>query len=129
MPSEIVVRTAPRESIGALPRRGKLGGELCLHDSQGNYLVEYVLPDRFPGGPSVPFKASFWAVQPGLTSPVDVHAVQEIWFVAQGAGIMLLGEESVEVRAGHAVYIPPGTRHCVKVTSSEELTAFSVWWP
>jgi mannose-6-phosphate isomerase-like protein (cupin superfamily) len=129
LPTEIASPSAPKERLGELPRRGLLGGELCVHDARGNCLLEFVLPDRFPGGPNVPFKASFWAVQSGLTSPLDAHDAQEIWFVGQGGGTMFLGDELLEIRAGQAIYIPSGTPHCVKVTSTEEFTAYSVWWP
>lgn len=129
MPTEIHTPLAgPRGACG-LPQAGRLGGELQLHDEHGNVLVEFVLPSRFPGGPSVPFKASWWTVQPGMTSPAEAHAVQEQWFVGQGQGTVFLDARQFDVRGGDAVYIPSGATHCVRSTGAEELLVFSVWWP
>lgn len=118
----------PQGSIDSLPRVGPIGGELIARDYEGKSLVEFVLPDRFPGGPHVPFKASWWTVEPGEVTPEDVHDVQEMWFVGQGCGAMRLGDENIELRQGQAVYIPPSTPHLVQATGDVELSVFSVWW-
>jgi mannose-6-phosphate isomerase-like protein (cupin superfamily) len=97
-------------------------------DYEGKTLVEFVLPDRFPGGPDVPFKASWWTVEPGEVTPRDEHDVQELWFVGRGAGRMRLGDEELELREGQAAYIPPGTGHEIRAVGDETLAVFSVWW-
>jgi mannose-6-phosphate isomerase-like protein (cupin superfamily) len=36
---------------------------------------------------------------------------EELYYFVAGAGRMRLGEQTFDVRAGHCVVIPPGTRH------------------
>jgi mannose-6-phosphate isomerase-like protein (cupin superfamily) len=105
-----------------------LSAEVLAGGEEGMALLELVLPDRHSGGPTIPFKASWWAVEPPLTTPVDVHAFQELWFVASGAGSMRLGEEQFEIRAGQTVYIPAGIEHQVGSLGPDIFEAFSVWW-
>jgi mannose-6-phosphate isomerase-like protein (cupin superfamily) len=118
----------PGGESGSLPRTGPLAAELVARDYEGKSLVEFVLPDRFPGGPEVPFKASWWTVEPDEVTPEDVHDVQEVWFVGSGAGVMRLGERELDVRAGQAIHIEPQVPHQVRATGDEDLAVFSVWW-
>jgi len=119
---------APGEPIGDLPAAGVLGGYLIGQDIDGKSMVEYVLPNRFPGGPTVPFEASWWTVEPGRHTAQDEHEAQELWLIASGAGQMRLGTEHFEVRAGQAVYVPASQRHSVRAIGTEDLVVFSVWW-
>jgi len=129
MRHEINTRIVPvGDGIEALPRSGAIGAELVARDYEGKTLVEFVLPDRFPGGPDVPFKASWWAVEPGEITPEDEHALQEMWFVARGTGEMRLGSRRSEIEAGQAIYVPSSTSHRVRATGTEALHVFSVWW-
>src|SRR5262249_41704351 len=79
--------------IDELPRLGPIGAELVARDYEGKSLIEFVLPNRFDGGPEVPFKASWWLVDPGEVTPEDCHQVQELWFVGRGVGTMRFGDE------------------------------------
>ena len=115
-------------AIRALPRAGVIGAELVAEDHEGKTLIEFVLPDRFPGGPHVPFEASWWSVQPGEVTPEDQHEVQEVWFVARGSGELRLGGRQSRIEAGQAVYVPSSTSHLVRATGTEDLHVFSVWW-
>jgi len=51
-------------------------------------------------------------VPPGGATIEHYHvAAEEIYYFVAGAGRMRLGDEELDVRAGHCVVIPPGTRH------------------
>lgn len=115
--------------ITGLPREGLLGGELCDAEMAGVTLLEYVLPNRFVDGPNVPFKASYWSVVPGCYSPLERHAVHEIWFVAGGEGELMFNSRKLRVRPGQAIYVVPNTAHQVRSCGSDDLRVFSVWWP
>jgi mannose-6-phosphate isomerase-like protein (cupin superfamily) len=48
-------------------------------------------------------------------------ASEEIYHVMAGEGVMTLGDDVFAVRAGHTIYIAPGTPHMVKNTGVEPL--------
>lgn len=118
----------PRGNIDGLVRVGPIGAELVAHDHEGKTLIEFVLPDRFSNGPTVPFEASWWMVDPEQCTPEDRHKVQELWFIGCGEGEMTLGSDQIEVRIGQAIYIPPDTPHQVRAIGENVLGIFSIWW-
>lgn len=76
----------------------------------------------------VPFKASCFIVQPGCVSPVDTHAVHEIWMLAQGEGELMYDGESSVLHPKEFIYLEPPKKHQVRNTGTEPLVIFSVWW-
>lgn len=48
-------------------------------------------------------------------------AAEEIYHITEGSGIMTLGSEEFEVRAGDTVCIPPGTPHRIRNAGKEPL--------
>jgi mannose-6-phosphate isomerase-like protein (cupin superfamily) len=61
-------------------------------------------------------------VPPGISTLLHVHAVsEEIYHITQGAGLMVLGDESFGIEAGDTICIPPGAPHQVRCTSEEPL--------
>ena len=60
------------------------------------------------------------AVYTGETfGPLQVHDDQEAVYVISGVGEMRLGEEIFPVRPGSAAYIPRGTPHATRRTTSD----------
>ena len=49
------------------------------------------------------------------------HRSEELYHITAGAGVMTLGSEIFEVRAGDTVCIPPGTPHKIRSTGREPL--------
>jgi quercetin dioxygenase-like cupin family protein len=80
------------------------------------------------GNPLAPFNASRFTVEPGCASPVDSHAVHEIWMVAEGCGELIYGGLSMRLKAADVFYFEPPTPHQVKNDGSQTLVIFSVWW-
>jgi mannose-6-phosphate isomerase-like protein (cupin superfamily) len=58
-------------------------------------------------------------VPPGAETLLHRHRVtEELYHVTACAGLMTLGDETFEVRAGDTVCIPPGTPHCIRNTGT-----------
>lgn len=85
---------------------------------------------RFDSGGAgvVPFKASYFVVQPGCLSPVDTHSVHEIWMVAQGEGELAYDGGSSPLRPLDFIYLQPPKEHQVRNVGAGPLIIFSVWW-
>jgi quercetin dioxygenase-like cupin family protein len=93
----------------------------------GMRVSEFDLPAVVPS--DVPFKGSYWTVEPGGSSPEDVHSVHEMWLVASGQGELLYGGRRMRVKAGDVVYFEPHQTHEVHNDGDAALAVFSVWWP
>ena len=79
-------------------------------------------------GPRAPFKASRFTVETGCISPVDVHAVREIWMVSEGEGELTYDGRSLRIKAADVVYFEPHKPHQVKNDGAGTLVVYSVWW-
>jgi mannose-6-phosphate isomerase-like protein (cupin superfamily) len=77
---------------------------------------------------AIPFKSSYFVVQPGCQSPVDTHSVHEIWMLAQGEGELIYDGESSPLLPLDFIYLEPPKKHEVRNTGAEPLIIFSIWW-
>lgn len=60
-------------------------------------------------------------IKPGTTNQMHVHDDQEqVYFVLQGGGIIQVGDETAEVRAGDSIFLPAKAPHGF-VNNSEKL--------
>jgi mannose-6-phosphate isomerase-like protein (cupin superfamily) len=80
------------------------------------------------GNGKAPFKAAYFTVQPGCTSPVDSHSVHEIWMVAEGEGELMYDNQQSSIRAFDMLYFEPPRSHQVRNHGTRPLVIFSVWW-
>ena len=62
-------------------------------------------------------------------TPHHHRDLEEIYYIVSGAGLMTVGENSREVGAGDAVYIPRGNRHSLKNTGTEPIKLILVCGP
>lgn len=61
-------------------------------------------------------------VYPGQETVLHKHLrTEELYHITAGAGRMTIGEESLEVRVGDTICIPPGTPHCIQNTGAVPL--------
>ncbi len=61
-------------------------------------------------------------VAPRMRTTLHRHrAAEELYHIVAGAGRMMLGDQTFEVRSGDTVAIPPGTAHCVENIGAEPL--------
>ncbi len=60
-------------------------------------------------------------IKPGTTNQMHVHDDQEqVYFVLQGSGIVQVGDETTEVKAGDSIFLPASVPHGF-VNNSEKL--------
>jgi len=57
----------------------------------------------------------------GKCQNVSYDREEEIYFVSQGSGTLLYGDESHSVRAKDFTYLPPGLKHAIANSSNERL--------
>ncbi|HVN97705.1 MAG TPA: cupin domain-containing protein [Syntrophorhabdaceae bacterium] len=57
----------------------------------------------------------------GSEQPLHVHAPEQCYYIIRGKGLMTVEEETREVSAGNAVYIPSNKRHGIRNTGNEVL--------
>jgi len=59
---------------------------------------------------------------PGVATTPHYHAVtEEIYYILKGEAEMTLGEETRAVGPGDAIAIPPGERHTIQNSGTDEL--------
>jgi len=57
----------------------------------------------------------------GSEQPLHVHGPEQCYYIIRGKGLMTIEEETREVFAGNAVYIPSNKRHGIINTGNEVL--------
>jgi AraC-like DNA-binding protein len=64
-------------------------------------------------------RAQAWRYQPAFRRPRHFHEEPEINLVTRGQGTILLGDRTIEVRAGSLVWFPPGLDHYLASASAD----------
>ena len=57
----------------------------------------------------------------GSEQPIHEHEPEQCYYIIKGKGLMIIEEESNEVTAGDAVYIPSNLKHGIKNIGDEAL--------
>jgi len=61
-------------------------------------------------------------VKPGCITRLHKHRLtEELYHVISGAGLITLGTEVLQMKAGDTICISPGTVHCVENTEKQDL--------
>lgn len=69
-------------------------------------------------------------VDPGKTTkPHRLKGHSEVYYIMEGEGVMHIEEESSEVSAGHAIYIPPGAIQQIENTTNSPLVFLCIVEP
>jgi mannose-6-phosphate isomerase-like protein (cupin superfamily) len=55
-------------------------------------------------------------------TPHHHREIEEIYYIVSGRGLMTVGDETREVEAGDAVYVPRGHRHTLENTGAQPIT-------
>jgi mannose-6-phosphate isomerase-like protein (cupin superfamily) len=58
---------------------------------------------------------------PGKQSQAHRLKTAEVYYLVHGTGVLHIGDESAEVSAGDAVYIPPGSAQWLDNTGKEDI--------
>lgn len=96
---------------------GKAGARILLDEKTAPGLKEAAMTELI--------------MSPGTVVPEHVHDVSsELLYVLEGHGVMTLGEKTITVRAGMAIWVPPGVKHGVRVdTQVEPMRALQIYTP
>jgi mannose-6-phosphate isomerase-like protein (cupin superfamily) len=71
----------------------------------------YYLIDRTKG-PSLRLTTGYTTVYPNGTTTGHAHDdMEEVYFFVSGEGVMVVGDDEFPVKAGDALYVPPGAYH------------------
>lgn len=62
-------------------------------------------------------------------APFHTHTYEEVIYVLSGEGIVHVGNESRDIKAGTCVYLSPGTPHCLENPGIEPLRLLGVFCP
>lgn len=62
-------------------------------------------------------------------TPHRHRQIEEIYYVVSGQGLMTVGDESREVEAGDAIYIPRGQRHILENTGVDPIKLILICGP
>ena len=57
----------------------------------------------------------------GSAQPLHSHEPEQCYYIVRGRGIMTIGEETRQVSAGDAVYIPPNRSHGIENSGDDVL--------
>ncbi|KPU44509.1 hypothetical protein OXPF_15920 [Oxobacter pfennigii] len=68
-------------------------------------------------------------IYPGGSVPLHDHAEEEVYFIVSGSGEMTVGEETVAVKEGDAVYITPTLPHLLKNTGKDDMKMMFTYAP
>lgn len=83
-----------------------------------------------PSGTAVNQSFAQATVAPGAETIEHYHrAAEEIYHVTAGSGLLRVGDDEAEVRAGDTVAIPPGTRHKLRNPGREPLVVLCACSP
>ena len=74
-------------------------------------------------------KLGFLAIarlEPGKIIESHVDPMEEIYFIADGTGVMQVDDETQQVNPGDAIWIPEGSAHNLENNGTETLVVFVV---
>ena len=60
-------------------------------------------------------------VDPGEMQFLHSHEQEQCYYILRGKGLMIIDEETEEVKEGDAIYIPSGATHGIKNTGKIKL--------
>ena len=74
--------------------------------------------------------AEFVSYEPGQGAVVHFHPKQdEIFYVVEGKGIILVGDEEIQVQPSSVVFVPAQVKHGIKTTEDSQLVIMFVKGP
>jgi len=87
--------------------------------TDGTRLRELLHPER--DAATVRYSLARARLAPGTASLPHRLTVSEVYYLVRGRGLMHVGDEAADVRAGDAVFIPPGAEQWLENTGKEEV--------
>jgi mannose-6-phosphate isomerase-like protein (cupin superfamily) len=100
----------------------------CFQAVDNTTLCELLHPER--EGLNLPYSLAFALLSPGKASlPHMLRGSSEVYYFLQGEGRMHIEDEIVDIKAGQAVYIPPGSRQFIQNSGIEDLKFLCIVCP
>jgi mannose-6-phosphate isomerase-like protein (cupin superfamily) len=69
------------------------------------------------------------SLQPGEAIGMEVHDGDQIIYVVEGKGLVLLDDSKQDVEKGWVVFVPAGVRHNVVNNDDEPMKLFTIYAP
>jgi len=86
-------------------------------------LCELLHPDREKVPLKMGFSLAYAIVKPGQSTLVHkLSTSSEIFYILKGEGVVHIEQESVPVRPGQVVYVPPNSKQFIQNTGYLDLT-------
>ncbi len=111
---------------------------LIKDNAQANYfmaldktlLCELLHPEREPGNLKMGYSLAQAVLKPGRSSlPHKLKTASEVYYILEGEGLLVIGEESERVRPGQAIYIPPDSVQFLRNTGEQDLKFLCLVFP
>ena len=85
-----------------------------VHEGKGSINIR----SFFDGKSQLGIGFHVWELKPGTSEGTHIHekesALEEIYYFLEGQGEMWIGTETINVKAGDAILVPPGVEHGFK---------------
>src|SRR4030066_150581 len=92
-------------------------GEFIAGD--GTLLRELLHPDK--ADLKLRYSLAHAVVKQGKASRPHRLKTSEVYYIMEGEGVMHIDDESVPVRPGHAIYIPPNAKQYIRNTGNTDV--------
>jgi len=100
----------------------------CFKAVDKTTVCELLHPER--EGLNLPYSLAFACLAPGTASlPHMLRGISEVYYILKGEGRMHVEDESADIRAGQAIYIPPGSRQLIQNSGTEDLKFLCIVCP
>ncbi len=91
-------------------------------------IVSYLMASALTSN-SLHLTATLVELAPSGEQRAHSHAPEQVYFILDGSGLMTVGDDAQEVRAGDCVFIPSGAQHGIRNSGTSTLRYFSAAAP
>jgi quercetin dioxygenase-like cupin family protein len=98
-----------------------------VNEIEGSRKDEGIIIKLLASGENV--SLSLLEAEPGKSFEIHNHEEEELSYIAQGKGIMTVGEESYQIEAPCVIKVPPHVRHGLTVIGTETLLKLNAHSP
>lgn len=99
---------------------------LVIHETEGEVVPDIcgtaieMINSKTAGSTKVSFAKLI--ITPGEKSRPHYHEnTEEIYYITEGEGTVIIGEDVFDVRQGHAIFLPLGVRHQIINKGNDDL--------
>ncbi|MDI3543441.1 MAG: hypothetical protein PWP57_1046 [Candidatus Atribacteria bacterium] len=120
------MKSYKKNLLDAVPEEGSGAFAELLKDSDSKVLRDTLMLLTKDNTESGKIDVGFTVIYPGCNTKGHSHSPkEEVYFVTEGKGIMVIDEEEFEIQKGDVVYVPFGKFH--RTINSSPLPLSYVW--